>query len=97
MTRNVTAGPMAEHEAERLQNRHQTGNDTGRRGLRRAQAADKICIGQIIDGRHQHRNDRRNAQTDNQAGYLRLRHLPILCFRLCILHHKKRPLFRSPL
>ena len=71
-------GPVAEHEAQCLDNGHQAGNDAHRARSAGGKLADKKRIGQVVDAGDEHTQDGGGGKAQDQSGDGRLGHFMVL-------------------
>ena len=89
------AGAVAQHEAQRLENGHQAGNDTHRAGSAGGDAPYKKGIGQIVDAGDQHTQNRGRGKAEDQPGDRSLGHFMILHRSAVLLGHGKISSFKN--
>ena len=86
------ARAVAQHEAQRLENGHQAGNDAHRTGCAGGDLAHKKGIGQIVDAGDEHAQYRGSRQTQDQFRDGGLRHFAELLRAAVGICHEKTSL-----
>ena len=86
------AGAVAQHEAQRLENGHQAGNDAHRAGCAGGDLAHKKGVGQIIDAGDEHAQYRGSRQAQDQFRDGGLRHFAELLRAAVGICHEKTSL-----